>query len=68
MAGQKLKTHKGAKKRFHRTGTGKLFRRQANMRHILTTKPRYRKRRLSKMVEVSRENRDGVRLLLPYLS
>ncbi len=68
MAGQKLKTHKGAKKRFHRTGTGKLVRRQANMRHIMTTKPRHRKRRLSKVVEVSRENRDAVRPLLPYTS
>lgn len=68
MAGQKLKSHKGAKKRFRRTGTGKLVRRQANMRHILTTKPRHRKRRLSKLAAVSKANREAVSPLLPYNS
>ena len=48
MAGQKLKTHKGVKKRFRRTGTGKLMRNQAYKRHILTSKNKNRKRRLSK--------------------
>ena len=46
MAGQKLKTHKGAKKRFRKTGTGKLIRNKANKRHILTKKSRSRKRKL----------------------
>ena len=34
----KMKTHKGAKKRFRTTGTGKLMRRQANKNHILEKK------------------------------
>jgi large subunit ribosomal protein L35 len=46
MARQKLKTHKGVKKRFRKTGTGKLMRNQANKRHILTSKSPGRKRRL----------------------
>ena len=42
----KLKTHKGAAKRFKKTGTGKVKRRHAFARHILTSKSRSRKRRL----------------------
>src|SRR5271156_5516917 len=42
----KLKTHKGAAKRFKKTGTGKIKRRHAFARHILTSKSRSRKRRL----------------------
>ncbi len=44
----KLKTHRGAAKRFKRTGTGKLMRRKAYKAHILTKKARKRKRRLGK--------------------
>ena len=42
----KLKTHKGASKRFKKTGTGKVKRGHAFARHILTSKTRSRKRRL----------------------
>jgi large subunit ribosomal protein L35 len=42
----KMKTHRGAKKRFKVTGTGKIRRRQANLNHILEKKPPKRKRRL----------------------
>lgn len=42
----KMKTHKGAKKRFALTGTGKIKRRQANKRHILEKKAPKRKRQL----------------------
>jgi large subunit ribosomal protein L35 len=38
----KLKTHKGASKRFKRTGSGKLMRKKAGRRHILTSKARDR--------------------------
>lgn len=38
----KLKTNKGAAKRFKRTGTGKLKRRRAYRAHILTKKPKKR--------------------------
>lgn len=42
----KMKTNKGAAKRFRLTGTGKVRRSKANMRHILTKKASKRKRRL----------------------
>ena len=38
MKNRKMKTHSGAKKRFPRTGSGKLVRRKAGKRHILTSK------------------------------
>src|SRR5712692_3982168 len=40
----KLKTHKGAAKRFKKTGTGKVKRSKAYLRHILTSKAKKRKR------------------------
>ena len=42
----KMKRHKGAKKRFTVTGTGKVRRLRANKSHILTKKDAKRKRRL----------------------
>ena len=41
----KLKTHSGAAKRFHKTGTGKFKRGQSKMRHILTSKATKTKRK-----------------------
>ena len=43
----KQKTHSGAKKRFKLTGTGKLMKQQAGMRHNLEVKSSKRKRRLN---------------------
>lgn len=40
----KMKTHSGAAKRFKKTGSGKLKRRQANSNHILEKKPPRNKR------------------------
>jgi len=42
----KMKTHKGAKKRFSVTGSGKVKRGHANKSHILTKKSSKRKRNL----------------------
>ena len=66
MAGQKLKTHKGASKRFRRTGSGKLMRRKAGRRHILTSKARDRKRRLKGTAVVDRTMTLSLNRLLPY--
>ena len=44
----KMKTHRGAAKRFKITGTGKIRRRQANLNHFLGKKPSSRKRRLGR--------------------
>lgn len=65
MAKPKLKTHSGASKRFERTGTGKLRRRKANRRHLLTSKRRDRKRRLKDKVLVDPVMVPKVSRLLP---
>ena len=49
----KMKTHRGAAKRFRRTGTGKLRRRRANKNHILEKKSPKRKRQLRPRTDVS---------------
>jgi large subunit ribosomal protein L35 len=63
----KQKTSRGAAKRFKVTGTGKLKRRQANLRHILTTKTRKQKRNLRGSVIVDPTNAKAIQRLLPYL-
>ncbi len=50
----KMKTHRGAAKRFKTTGSGKLMRQKANLRHILEKKPAKRKRRLRGDFEVAK--------------
>lgn len=62
----KLKSHSGASKRFHKTGTGKFLRKKAGKRHILTSKNRERKRRLSGSVVVDGTSSARLRRLLPY--
>jgi large subunit ribosomal protein L35 len=61
----KVKTHSGAAKRFAKTGSGKIMRRKAGKRHILTSKRRNRKRRLSGTVEVDATKTLALRRLLP---
>lgn len=62
----KLKTHKGASKRFKKTGSGKIMRRHAFARHLLSSKSRARKRRLSQDVLVEGANREALKRMLPY--
>ena len=62
----KMKTHKGAAKRFRKTGTGKLTRNHAFHSHILTKKSAGRKRRLAGEAEVSPANEKTVNRMLPY--
>ncbi len=57
----KMKTHRGAAKRFKRTGTGKIMRRKANLNHMLGKKTSARKRRLGNEAEVTGGDRDHVR-------
>jgi large subunit ribosomal protein L35 len=63
---QKLKTHKGAAKRFKVTGTGKIKRRHAFARHILTKKTSGRKRKLGNATILSDADVKSVRDMLPY--
>jgi large subunit ribosomal protein L35 len=60
----KVKTHSGAKKRFKRTGRGKLRARHAFTSHNLGKKARGRKRRLSRPVDVARQDRKRVKELM----
>ena len=62
----KLKTHRGAAKRFKVTATGKLLRMHSGKRHLLGTKPAKRMRRLKKLTQVSRADAAHVRRMLPY--
>jgi large subunit ribosomal protein L35 len=63
----KIKTHRGAAKRFRKTGSGKLVRRKAFGSHLLTKKNPKRKRRLMKTVVVSTASARGLKGMLPYL-
>jgi large subunit ribosomal protein L35 len=63
----KQKTSRGAAKRFKMTGTGKVRRRKAYLRHILTTKRRKVKRHLRKATTVDPTNAKAIRRLLPYM-
>ena len=62
----KLKTHKGAAKRFRLTATGKIKRGHSHARHILTKKSNKRKRILDIDVLVSESDEDRVNKMLPY--
>jgi len=60
----KMKTHRGAAKRFKVTGSGKIVRRKAFHNHILEKKSPTRKRRLKREAELTGGDRDQVRRLL----
>jgi large subunit ribosomal protein L35 len=62
----KLKTHKGAAKRFKKTASGKFKRRHSFARHILTSKARSRKRRLGNAVVADEANANALKEMLPY--
>ncbi|NIR89895.1 MAG: 50S ribosomal protein L35 [Gammaproteobacteria bacterium] len=62
----KLKTNRGAAKRFKRTATGKYRRQQSHHNHILTKKRSKRKRHLLDPAFVSDADLRAVKRLLPY--
>jgi large subunit ribosomal protein L35 len=62
----KLKTNRGAAKRFKRSGSGKLRRRRAYANHILIKKNAKRKRRLAQSTDVSPRDQAAMERLLPY--
>lgn len=63
----KMKTHRGAAKRFKVTGTGKLKRSKAYKRHILTKKSPKTKRALRQPAVLDSTNEKVVKKLLPYV-
>jgi large subunit ribosomal protein L35 len=64
MTMPKMKTDRGAAKRFSLTGTGKLRRRRANRNHLLEKKPSTRTRRLGRPSEVAAADTKAVKRLL----
>ncbi len=62
----KMKTNRGAAKRFSRTGTGRLRKNQSHRRHILTKKSTKRKRHLRAPELVASVDAPLIRRMLPY--
>lgn len=62
----KMKSHRGAAKRFSRTGSGKFKRNKANRNHILTNKTAKQKRQYRGSEEVAPADVDRMKRLLPY--
>ena len=63
----KMKTNRGAAKRFRRTGKGGFKRAQSHMSHILTKKSSKRKRQLGNSLQIDQNDVKQVRRLLPYI-
>ena len=63
----KIKTNRGAAKRFRKTGTGKIRRNKAFTSHILTKKSTKRKRELRQSVLVHKADQRNISQLIPYL-
>lgn len=63
----KLKTNRGAAKRFKKTGTGKIKAKRAFARHILTSKSKNRKRQLRASKYIDQSDMKGIKKLIPYL-
>jgi large subunit ribosomal protein L35 len=62
----KLKSNRGAAKRFKATASGRFKRKKSYLRHILTKKNRKRKRNLRQSGMVSEQDQGRVRGMLPY--
>ncbi|MCH8308476.1 MAG: 50S ribosomal protein L35 [Gammaproteobacteria bacterium] len=62
----KMKTNRGAAKRFRRTAKGGYKRAQSHLSHILTKKSSKRKRKLGKTLQIADNDVKQVRRLLPY--
>jgi large subunit ribosomal protein L35 len=62
----KLKTHRGARKRFKITANGKVIRMHSGKRHLLGTKAPKRMRKLKKLTQVNKRDVPAVRQMMPY--
>ena len=63
----KIKTHRGAAKRFKLTKTGKIKRHKAYKSHILTKKTTKRKRHLRKGTVLTSADQKRIKQLIPYM-
>ena len=62
----KMKTHKGAARRFRITGTGKYTSRKGSISHRMTRKSRQAKRAGDEMFVVAKPNQRMLKKLMPY--
>ena len=62
----KLKTHKGAKARFHVTGTGKILRRRVGNSHLRRKKPKKVRRAYIGKIPISDADKQRIKRLIPY--
>lgn len=62
----KLKTHKGAKSRFHITGSGKIMRVKGPKSHLRRRKAKRVRRQFDEMMELNPKDRQRVSRLIPY--
>jgi large subunit ribosomal protein L35 len=62
----KLKTHKGARSRFHITGTGKILRTKGGKSHLRRKKSRQAKRLFDEKIPLHPHDRIRIKRLIPY--
>ncbi len=62
----KIKTHKGTKKRFHITGSGKIMRTKGGKSHLRIRKAKRAKRLYDETIPVSASDKPRIKRLLPY--
>ena len=63
----KMKTRKGAAKRFSKTGTGKVKFSRKGKRHILSNKSRKRKRQLKRAETMTKGDAQAIARMIPYI-
>ena len=62
----KIKTHKGAKRRFHITGSGKIMRTKGGKSHLRRKKPNRVKNLYDETIQVNSVDAKRIKRLLPY--
>ncbi len=62
----KIKTHKGTKRRFHITGSGKVMRTKGGKSHFRRRKPARVRRQYDEMIPVAKSDTARIKRLLPY--
>ncbi len=62
----KIKTHKGAQRRFHITGSGKIMRAKGGKSHFRLRKSKRTKRLYDEMIQVDPSTKARIKRLLPY--
>ena len=63
----KLKTHRGAAKRFKKTGSGKIKRDRSFASHLMSSKSSKRKRNLRKNLVVHKSDEKRINALIPFI-